>query len=99
MIGVDLLDDRDEALASRRIYTLACRVIVRIIRVADTGDPGYHRTAISVENDKLCRLSGHDEETVVSFVQRHGIVGLPALQRPICDLMSIPIDDDHLRFG
>src|SRR5947208_11375547 len=99
MIEVDLLDNRDEALAPRDIDTFAGRVIVRIIRVANTGDAGYHSTAISVENHKLCWLSRHHEEAVVSFIERHGIVGLPALQRPIRDLMSIPIDDDHLRFG
>jgi len=48
MIGVDLLDDRNEALAFRGIDTFAGRVIVQIIRVANTGDAGYDPTVISV---------------------------------------------------
>src|SRR5213595_1908221 len=81
MIEVDLLDNRDEALAPRGIDTLAGRVIVHIIRVTNTRDAGYHPTAIGIENDKLCWLSRHHEEAVVSFVQRHGIIGPPGLQR------------------
>src|SRR5439155_18047007 len=99
MIEVDLLDNRDEALAPRGIDTLAGRVIVHIIRVTNTRDAGYHPTAIDIENVKLCWLSRHHEEAVVSFVQRHGIIGPPGLQRPIRDFMSIPIDNHHFRYG
>src|SRR5215471_6988563 len=99
MIGVDLLDDRNEALASRGIDTFAGRVIVQIIRVANTGDAGYDPTVISVENDKLCWLSGYNEEATVRFVQRHRIVGLAGLQRPVRNLMSTPVDNHDFRFG
>src|SRR5438128_6461744 len=88
MIGIDLLDDRDETLAPRDIDTFAGRVIVHIIRVANTGDAGYHHTAISVENDKLCRLSGYHEEAMVSFIERHRVVGLAGLQRPVRDRIA-----------
>src|SRR5437867_11971347 len=98
MIGIDLLDDRDETLAPRDIDTFAGRVIVHIIRVANTGDAGYHHTAISVENDKLCRLSGYHEEAMVSFIERHRVVGLAGLQRPVRDRMRISINNYNFRY-
>lgn len=99
MIGVDLLDNRDETLAARSIDTFTDRVIVQIVGVVDTGNAGNHRPAIRVENYKLCRLSGHHQEAVISFIQRHRIIRLPVPQRPIRDLMGIPIDNHNLRFG
>src|SRR5207244_13397286 len=69
-----------------------------IIRVANTGDAGYHHTAISVENDKLCRLSGYHEEAMVSFIERHRVVGLAGLQRPVRDRMRISMNNYNCRF-
>src|SRR2546430_8554286 len=99
MIGVDLLDNRDETLAARSIDTFTDRVIVQIVGVVNTGDAGYHHTAISVENDKLCRLSGYHEEAMVSFIERHRAVGLAGLQRPVRDRMRISINNYNFRFG
>src|SRR3989442_7889587 len=95
MIEVDLLDNRDEALAPRDIDTFAGRVIVRIIRVANTGDAGYHSTAISVENHKLCWLSRHHEEAAARFHERHWTVSLSARLTAIHEPMTIPIQDHH----
>src|SRR5437667_8893220 len=99
MIGIDLLDDRDETLAPRDIDTFTDRVMVQIVGVVDTGNAGNHRPAIRVENYKLCWLSGYHEEAMVSFIERHRVVGLAGLQRPVRDRMRISINNYNFRFG
>ena len=99
MICVRLLDNADEALASGNINPFSPGVIVQIIGVVHTRDARNRRSAVCVDCYELCRSSRHYEDSVISFIQCHRVVGFPIFQWPVCDFMCIPINHHNLRFG
>jgi hypothetical protein len=75
------------------------RVIVEIVGVVHTMDARNRRTAVCVKSYELCGPSRHYEDSMISFIQRHRVVRLPGLQRPIGDLVSRAVDHYNFRFG
>ena len=99
MICVRLLDDGDETLPSGNIDAFSSCVIVDIVRVIDARDTRNHLTGVYVDCYELGGPSRHYKDSMISFIERHWVVGFPIFQWPICDLMGIPINQHNFCFG
>src|SRR5438270_14073601 len=101
MVGILLLKDRDRALSSDRVNTLAGRIIEHVVTVPNRGHSLDNLPCEGIQHDHARGNPADDKQPVIRFVQSHWVIRLRPSGCPGCkDRSGTPVDyGDLLRLG
>src|SRR6266567_3928558 len=93
VVRVSLLDRADKSLAAENVNALALRVEIDIIGRSAHRDSCNLFASIGIKYDHQWRSPGDDEEPVIVFIERHGIIRFGSVEFPLGQLACFPVDD------
>src|SRR5215472_3075150 len=92
VVGIILLKYAYKPLCTNDVNAFPGRIKVNVVALSGSPKPCDFSACFSVKNDHHGSFAGNSEETMIFFVQSHGIVGAQPLKRPFGHCASLAVE-------